>query len=271
MDTPDPTTPNSAEPAGFNRAPAGLDPAEPAAHSRPLPEPHGGVEIDGGEVHAGRDIVGGDVINVQRTGFSAREVQRLLLLVGGLVFVTAAVFFVLGATVSVTVLATLNRPLQGESSNENAASMQFKLDQLNALSPGDGFRASFTEEEVSSYFRFVIGRSLGITEGKVRFMDEPGQMAIGGKLSRFGGLEFAAQLNLTRGGPPMVITAAWVKLLPTQNTTFGWVPVTPFAKDLETQLNAFLFNRVRFTDYAQFGAEGSAVGRRVLTVIGVVH
>lgn len=244
-----------------------------ALPSPPSPtERRGGVGIEGGEVHAGRDIVGGDVVTLQRTGFSAQEVQRIILVVGILVFATAACFFVLGATVSVTVLATLNRPIVGESDPKKAELMQSKLDQIQALGQGDSFQAQFTEDEVSSYFRFILGRDLGIGEGKVRFMDQPGQLAIGGKLNQLGGVEFAAQLNLVKGrAHPVEISAAWIKVLPTQGTGFGWIPVTPLAKNLEDQLNARLLGRVWLTQVTQIGAQGAEVGRRVLNVWGTIR
>jgi len=230
-----------------------------------------GIDIADSEVHVGRDLVGGDVITVQRTGFSAQEVRRLLIAVGALVFVTAACFFVLGATVSVAVIIALNRPLSTPANRNAAAQMQQKINALNSLQPGQGFIVSFSEHEVSSYFEFVIGPALSISKGKARLLDEPGQIAIGGKLNRLGGVDFAAQLDLTTRTQPIVIRGAWIKILPTQDTPFGWVPVTPFAQSLEQQLNALLFEKVRFTGFNQTGSAGPDVGPRQLTLRGIAQ
>ena len=49
-------------------------------------------EIVAGDVNVAGDSISGQTVSVQR-GFSAKEVQRLILIVGGLVFVTAACVF----------------------------------------------------------------------------------------------------------------------------------------------------------------------------------
>src|SRR5574341_666246 len=89
------------------------------------------VDVSGGEIKAGRDveIAGRDIVTVER-GFSAAQVQRLLITVAVIVFVTAACFFSGGLILGGAALAALNRPLSGGLSQEAAHSMQTKLEQL---------------------------------------------------------------------------------------------------------------------------------------------
>ena len=239
-----------------------MDNPNDAANQSAVPEqPHpSAVEISGGQVNA-RDIVGGDVniagdsINAQtvtiQRGYSARQVQRLVLIVGGLVFFTALVFFILGAISASALTAALNRPLPGGNSPEASARMQAKIQTIRALAPGDSFdNVPFTEDEVSSYVHFVFGPAINITQGRARFMDVPGQIAIGGNLEN--GLPMMAQINLTKNATPIELDSAYIKILPTpDDSNFGWIPVTPLARALGQQLNDMLFGKVRFTEIRQ--------------------
>lgn len=248
------------------------------APSSPSPTPgHGGIDISGGDVRAGHDIVGGDVIighdqisgqniNVQE-GYSAAQVQRLVLIVGGLVFATAACFFIFGAISAAALVGALARPLPNGSDPNAAVHMQNKIDILNSLPPGQQFQADFTEEEVSSYFRFILGPNVHISNGKARFLDTPGEIAIGGNLDDANGLPFIAQLALTTENKPIQIEGAWVKLLPTPDgVSFGWVPVTPLAQNFGERLNGMLFNKVQFSEISQLGE--TAQGQRNLRLLG---
>lgn len=253
------------------------EPSNPPTAPADTPPARGGVDIRGGDVRAGHDIVAGDVniagdsisgrtVIVER-GYSASEVQRLVLIVGALVFVTGAVFFVLGALSVSAVTAALDRPLPNGSSEVAALRMQNRIQQLNNLQPGEPFRVTFTEEELSSYFRFVLGPQVGVSEGKARLMDTPGQIAIGGNLDALNGRPFAAQLNVTTGEMPFQLQGAWLKVVPTPGT-FGWVPVTPLARDLGERLNTLLFGQVQFTQVVQ-GPVQADVDNRILVLTGV--
>ncbi|HZQ07545.1 MAG TPA: hypothetical protein VFD70_13270 [Anaerolineae bacterium] len=246
--------------------------------------PHGGIEITGGEVHADHDIVAGDVniagdsitgqnVTVQR-GYSAGEVQRLVIIVGGLVFLTAACFFIFGALSAAAVVGVINRPLVGGSSPQKAAEMQAKIDNITSMPPGSSFQQVFTEDEVSSYFRFILAPRLGVTDGKARFMDEPGQIALGGNLTSAGNLPFLAQVELTTDPVPVHLEAVWVKVLPTpEGSAFGWVVVTPLAQRFEEQINSFLLGKVQFNRIVQVGGgkELDAAGRNRVFVWGMVR
>lgn len=250
-------------------------PSSPDRPNAPVPEKgaHGGIEITGGDVRAARDIVAGDEnITIQR-GYSAKDVQRIALMVGGLVFITAACFFIFGAVSAAALVGVINRPLPNGSSPQAAQEMQSHLQVIQAKAPGESFEGeAFTEDQVSSYFRFVLGPKLGISDGRARLMEQPGQIALGGNLDRVGGLPFLAQLNLTTGETPLVISGAWVKILPTaEGSAFGWVPVTPLAQSLTNQINDSLFGHVVFTRIEQRGSNVSAPNiRGALAVWGTV-
>lgn len=246
------------------------EPTLPERPSPPADSTPSGVDIRDSDVRAGRDIVGGDVnvagdsisaqqVSVQR-GFSASEVQRLVLLVGGLVFITALIFFIVGAVSAAAVVSVLSRPLPGGSPPEAAFRMQQKIDALNSLEPGQRFRVLFSEEEISSYFRHIAGPSLGISNGKARLMDEPGQIALGGNLDSMNGLPFMAQIQVTTTEIPLEVEGVWVKILPTpEGVTFGWIPVTALAQNFKEQINKALFGEVIFTQIGQTG--GGAVAQ----------
>lgn len=235
------------------------DPKPPSS----LPEKSSSaIDISDSQVSAGGDIVGGNVnvagdsirgqtVTVQR-GFAATDVQKLVLTVGGLVFVTAACFFLFGAVSVAAFINVLNRPV--ESSPEAALSMRNKLNQMEALAPGDEFRVVFSEDEISSYFRFLAGPQLGISNGKARLMDNPGQIALGGNLDNAGGLPMTAEMYVTTNEAPLELKEVWIKIIPTpEGVNFGWIPVTAFTRDLNAQINAALFGTVQFTQIAQTG------------------
>lgn len=229
----------------------------------------GGINITGGEVRAGRDIVAGDVniagdsisgntVTVQR-GYTAEQVQRLVLIVGGLVFATALFFFIIGAASAAVIVGVLSRPLQGGSDPNAAQRMQQKVEIINSRPPGSQFRVNFTEDELSSYFRFIVGPRLGIDEGKVRLMDEAGKLAIGGNLRAQGGLPFILEVDVTKQAQPFQVRNAWVKLLPTgEGSSFGWVSVPFVGQNLSKQLNDQLLNGVQFTAVQQTGGGSAA-------------
>lgn len=254
------------------------EPIPPPEKPSAAPEPaHGGIDIRGGDVRAGHDIVAGDVniagdsitgenISVQH-GYSASEVQRLVIIVASLVFATALCFFLFGAVSAAAVVTAINRPI--DSTPADARSMQAKIQQMNALGSGDRFQVGFTETEISSYFRFILGPNVHVSNGKVRIMDTPGDIALGGNLDQQGGLPFAAQLSLTSDEMPFKLKGAWVKLLPSpEGSGVGWVPVTPFAQSLTNQLNGLFFNRVQLTQIRQPSIEA---GGRALILDGVAR
>src|SRR5262245_5155242 len=126
---------------------------------------------------AGRDVVKNTTNTTTNTttnvGFSIDAVQRLVIAVGLMVFITAACFFSGGVAVGGVALAALNK--QVGSSPDAAVSMQSKLSQIRALGPGVPFQFTFSEDEISSYLRFIAGPPMGVSDGKVRLL-EPGKL-----------------------------------------------------------------------------------------------
>ena len=89
-----------------------------------------------------------------RRGFSAKEVQRLILIVGGLVFVTAACFFVFGAVSAAAVVNVLQRPLVGGSSPADAQNMAQKLTGARVAPAGTTISGEFFRRRNQFLFSF---------------------------------------------------------------------------------------------------------------------
>lgn len=205
---------------------------------------------------AGRDVVGGDVVTTTHVGFNAAAVQRLLVTVGVLVFVTAACFFSGGVALGAGVFAALNRPVT--SDNPVAAqSFAIKLAQLQSLAPGQPFSFPFTEEEISSYFRQIIAPQIGVSDGKVRLLDEPGELVVAGQAAQYGNLPFVAAFELRdTPGEPLHMTSIAVQIIQLKDregksSSFGWVVLPPFLfQGLAADLNS-LFGNVQLNTVAE--------------------
>ena len=205
-------------------------------------------------VRAGRDVVGRDVVttaNTTNVGFSAAAVQRLLITVGAMVFVTAACFFSGGVVVGGAALGALDRQV---NSNDQTAAAEFAelLQILRDLPPGQAVQFTFTEQQLSAYFRQQVAPTLplDITDAKVRLLDS-GDLVVGGRAGALGGAQFAATFEWQTGaGGPLRLDAAAVEVLPLRNRVFGWVAVpTGLLRPLTDGLND-LFGGVRVTDIA---------------------
>ena len=207
----------------------------------PIPPTSGGIDVSGGAVNAGRDIVGHDVVNVS-TGFSARVVLALVSVVGFIVFFATACSLATGIVIGGAAVAAFNRPV--DSTQAAAQSMATKLSALNSLPSGQAFRLSFTETEISSFTRFVAGPSLGLNDARVRLLDDPGQFVLRGEWSGMKNLPIIATFQLTSDDQPLRLKNAAVQILPLGDS-FGWVLVTPFAQPLADRVNG-LFERARF-------------------------
>lgn len=201
-----------------------------------------GGDVVGRDLHktttAGRDVVGGNVVTTTNVGFTIEAVQRLVIVVGLLVFVTAFCFFSSGFVLGGAALVALDRPV----ASSEAAAQRFAegLAALRSLQPGQTAQFTFTEDEISSYFRFILGPNLGsmnVQDGRVRLMGD-GQLVAGGRAAGLGGAQFAATFVVTQEiGRPLDLQAAAVRVLPT-GTPFGWVLVpNVFLGGLEDSLN----------------------------------
>lgn len=254
MTQPDDTQPgHQAPPPGEETQPRMRRPAPPPAPPIQVGGSVGG-DVAGRDVHktttAGRDVVGGDVVTTTNYGFTIAAVQRLVITVGVLVFVTAFCFFSSGFVLGGAALVALNTPVG--SSAEAAASFNDKLLALQQLAPGQTATFSFTEEEISSYFRFILAPAMGeldISNGRVRLLGDD-RLVVGGQAGALGNVEFAATFAVTdTPGEPLNLQAAVVKVLPTpRSTLFGWVLLPNLAlTGVERSLND-LFEGVQILD-----------------------
>jgi hypothetical protein len=200
------------------------------------------VNIEAGEdvtigTFVGRDAVTNTTTNV---GFSYKQVQRLLITVGLLVFVTAGCFFSGGLAVGFGVFTALNKPVNSE---DTAAAARFEsfLAELQALPPGQPFIFNFTEKEISSYFRQTLGPQLGIRNGKVRFLDT-GSLVVSGQSAQVNNLTFAATFELQNvTGAPLKLKAAALQIF--DAGPLGWVAIpTSLLQPIADNLNATFGN-----------------------------
>lgn len=203
------------------------------------PRPNINIEA-GDDLNVGTFVGGNMTTNTTTTtsvGFSASQVQRLLITVGVLVFVTASCFFTGGLAVGGAAFVALSRPV-GSDNPEAALRFQSFLEDLRALPPGQSFSFGFTEEEISSYFRLILGPQLGIRNGKVRLL-EVGTLVVAGQASDLGNLPFAATFEMTdEVGAPLKLKAAALQILRLGDSSFGWVVVpTGLLKTVQDNIN----------------------------------
>ena len=216
----------------------------PVEPPRPPDEPPRGPHLEsGGDVNVGGDVAGRDVIQNQtiQTGLSEKTVIRLVVIVGVLVFITAACFFSGGVVIGAAALAALNRPVGSDPAK--AVIFEQKLLALNAVAPGQAVTFAFSEDEVSSYVKYILGPQIGFVAetGKVRLVDET-QVIVSGRLADLGGLEVAATFQLSNiAGQPLALQSAAAHVVDAGATPFGWVALPasllqPAADELNARL-----------------------------------
>jgi hypothetical protein len=243
-------------------------PPEPQ-ESLPAQEVSGGVTVQpGGDANVGGDVVGRDKVmqttTVTNVGMSPDAVRRLVISVGLLVFVTALCFFSGGIVAGVVALQALGRPV--DSSLENAATFQAKLDQVNAAEPGQLIVWGFTESEISAYFRHDLGPRLGIAPatGRVRFLPE-GQVQFYGRWSGFFNLPVLVITNIETDSATLYHTqSAAVRLFGDETDLFGLIALPAFVvQPLVDGINADIGHQVvakeiRYPDFRPTVGGGSA-------------
>ena len=227
--------------------------------------PSSGIAIEGsGDVSVRGDMAGRDIVrNVTTVGFSATAVQRLLLVVGGLVFVTAACFFVGGLAVGGAIVAVLGHPV--EVSQSAADSMQTSLNTLRALPAGTPFQQTFTEAELNSYWALVVGPRVGLTPGTgaARLLGD-NRVVLAGKFAALGNFKVLAVVEprVNQPGQLIQVDSAAIQVVPVGNTSFGWLPVpTSVLRPVVDGVNSMFGSQVELQGV-------SAVGQ-ALTVKGV--
>jgi hypothetical protein len=200
-------------------------PPQPPETDQP---PAGPVNFEAaGDVTVGGDVAGRDVVRTTtNVGFSAAAVQRLLLIVGALVFVTAACFFAGGLLVGGALVVALNRPV--EVSQGAALSMQTKLDALQSLSAGSVFQQTFTEAELNSYWALVAGPQVGLTPGTgaARLLSG-NRVLLAGQFAALGHFKVLAVVKpqVNTPGRLFQVDSAAIQVVSLGNTSLGWLPV----------------------------------------------
>jgi hypothetical protein len=206
----------------------------------------GGIDVEG-DASVGGDVAGRDVVkSTTLVGFSERAVLRLVIVVGALVFVTAACFFTGGIVLGSRVFAALERPPNdgnGQptvSTPQTAEAFAQQIAEAQQVPAGQAYLFPFSEDQLSSYFRFIAGPEIGVQDGKVRFV-EPGVIALSGQVQDLGDRNVAATYRIEpRTDEPLQLESAAVQVVPTGGS-FGWVAVpTALLSSFSSQVNQVL-------------------------------
>lgn len=194
----------------------------------------GGVDVAADTVSIGGNVVGRDSIqqtttNVTNVGLSPQAVQKLIITVAIVVFVTAACFFASGIFVGTRVLTALNQKV--DSNPAAAAEFQQFLAELAALPAGSPVDFTFNVNQLSGYVRHILGPEIGLTNGRVRVL-ENGEFVFYGSYAGAGGRPIVAVTTIDpSGGPLFKLQRASLQLisLPTGDpdtvSPLFWVPI----------------------------------------------
>jgi hypothetical protein len=188
----------------------------------------GGVNLDASrDISIGGDVIGRDKItqttNVTQVGMNPEAVRRLVITVGALVFITAFCFFAVGAVTAAAALNAFQRDLP--SSPQAAADFNQNLNKIQDAPPGLPFRWQFSEVDLSSYMRFVLGPQLGMGEtGRARFLSSQ-QVAFRGNWPGLGNLPVMAITSIQTNTTPIYkLDSSFVQIL-RLGDNLGWIPV----------------------------------------------
>lgn len=212
----------------------------------------GGIDVDG-DANIGGDVAGRDIVKSTTVGYSAGAVQRLLIVVGAMIFAATALAFILGFFVASRFAADLQRPVA--SSPQLAASLDAKLLEAQQAAPGETRNLSISEAELNSLVQ-RDSADFGLSNAEARFV-EPGLVAIGGNLDSLGGLEVAATFRLQENSAQIAaLETAGVRLLPIQGSALGWAAVPNFAvAQLADRVNQKLGSGYTITGIQGSGAD----------------
>lgn len=216
-------------------------------------------------VSVGDDLIQGNVTQITQVGMSPDAVRKLVITVGALVAVTAALFFVGGILIGGAAIAALNRPV--DSSAVAAREFQNGLAVIADLPSGQPFRATFTEEQLSSYLRFVLGPQIGLSNGRARLLRN-GQVVFYGAWDGLLGLPIMVTCTAPPDSPDLfVINSVQVQILPfslfnpTEVSNLGWLPLPNFAgQPLVDRINADIGQYFILTGIISGGGGGASGG-----------
>ncbi len=210
----------------------------------------GGVNLGtGGDTSIGGDVVGRDKVTqtttITQVGMSPEAVRRLVITVGVLVFVTAFCFFSGGLVVGFTALNALGRGVS--LGQDKAAAFQAKLNDVNARKPGEPVGLNFSEEQLNSYMRFVLGPKIGLQNdsGRARFLPA-GEVAFYGQWSGLLGLQVIVVTRIETDSPALYhAQSAAVRLFGDEGSSFGVVAIPNSAvQPLVDAINAEIGRRI---------------------------
>jgi hypothetical protein len=183
----------------------------------------GGVNVEADHVNVGGDVVARD--KVTYIGMSPHAVQRLVITVGVLVFATAACFFAGGLIVGASAINALQRKVDSNP----VAGKQFEtvLQEIAKLPSGQSAAWTFTEEQVSSYVRFILGPQIELTNGKARLLPD-GRVVFYGSWSGFLNVPVMLVCSVqTTPGQLYKVEGAAFNLFAGPDTIpdLGWIPL----------------------------------------------
>jgi hypothetical protein len=250
----------------------------------------GGVNVGADDVHIGGDVAGRDIVkstsvgddyiagnvtNVTNVGLAPKAVQRLIITVGVLVFVTAACFFAGGIVIGANVFASLNRPVN--STAEAANDFAQKMATVAQLPPGESYQLRFTEQELSSYVRLTLGPQIGLNNARVRDLGN-GQFVVYGRYADLGGLPVMLIGSPQVGSDQLFnVAQASAQIIPVDSgqpntvSTTGWVPVpNALVQPLVDRAFAPAGQRYTLTKVWPSGPLTPDGGSNALTVVSIV-
>ncbi len=185
----------------------------------------GGVTVQpSGDANVGGDVVGRDKVTTTTTvtnvGMTPEAVRRLVITVGVLVFVTALCFFSGGIAVGAVALRAFDH--QVNSTLAAAQDFQSGLTAAQSMSSGQRFQWSYSETDLSSYLRFILGPKIGF-DGRARFLPN-NEVAFQGNWSGMLGLPVMVVTRMETDAPQLYhATSAAVRVVSVPNSDFGWV------------------------------------------------
>ena len=211
----------------------------------------GGVTVQpGGDTQISGDVVGRDKVTqntttVTNVGMAPEAVRRLVLTVGMLVFVTALCFFSGGIAVGAVALQALNRPV--DSSQPKAVSFKAKMDDVSTKEAGEAVAWSFSESELSSYFRLQLGSRIGLAEdtGRARVLPSE-EVEFYGRWSGFFNLPVLVVTTIEKNSPVLYHTQrAAVRLFGNEDSALGLIALPNFVvQPLVDAINADIGHQV---------------------------
>ena len=161
----------------------------------------GGVTVGADDVNIGGDVAGRDVVksttvgddyiagnvtNVTNVGLATKAVQRLIITVGVLVFVTAACFFAGGVVIGANVFGALNRSVEFHAGRSGLVSSRRWM-RSRRLPPGDTYNCASPNRNLVRMCAWSWVRSIGLENARVRVLDN-GQYVVYGRYADLGGL-----------------------------------------------------------------------------------